>query len=186
MSVKYELVDYKKDINVREFVQGCVDVVRIQAFCYNCPHYGKIWSCPPFDFDIMSVWNRYSMLRLWGRKIIFDKHVTQQHLSPDALHSIITKTLSKEKVRMNNELMASERLCVGSLALNPGRCETCEYCAKALGKDCIYPTTLRYSIEALGGDVCIAMERYFNQKIQWSTADKLPEYLFLVGALLKE
>ena len=43
---------------------------------------------------------------------------------------------------------------------------------------------LRYSIEALGGDVEGCLQRYFHMPILWGWNGKAPEYLVLVGGLL--
>lgn len=46
------------------------------------------------------------------------------------------------------------------------------------------PEHLRYSIEALGGDVEGCLRRYFHMPILWGRDGKAPEYLVLVGGLL--
>lgn len=43
---------------------------------------------------------------------------------------------------------------------------------------------MRYSVDALGGDLSETMEQYFQRPIRWSRNGEVPEYLTLVGGLL--
>ena len=46
------------------------------------------------------------------------------------------------------------------------------------------PELLRYSVEALGGDVGGCLRHYFHLPIQWGRNGKAPDYFVLVGGLL--
>ena len=72
----------------------------------------------------------------------------------------------------------------GSLALFPGRCDWCPVCARIEGKPCRMPDRMRCSIEALGADCGGIMERFFGQKLQWASGNRLPEQMILLGRLL--
>ena len=44
---------------------------------------------------------------------------------------------------------------------------------------------MRYSIEALGGNVTKAVQLYYDDTILWTENGHLPEYFILLGGLLK-
>lgn len=60
----------------------------------------------------------------------------------------------------------------------------CEVCLRSSGQPRAHPEQLRYSIEALGGDVGEAAQRYFGKPLLWVHHGEAPEYLMLVGGLL--
>ena len=49
---------------------------------------------------------------------------------------------------------------------------------------CRFPAHLRYSIEALGGDVESCLQHYFHIPVLWGRNGTAPDYLVLVGGLL--
>ena len=65
-----------------------------------------------------------------------------------------------------------------------GTCDQCEVCEKEQGRPCGKPELLRYSIEALGGDVEGCLQHYFHMPVLWGRDGKAPEYFVLVGGLL--
>lgn len=73
----------------------------------------------------------------------------------------------------------------GSRALFAGTCELCENCDKEQGIPCGHPEIMRYSIEALGGNVAKAVQIYFDDTIHWAKDGRLPDYYILLGGLLK-
>ena len=52
------------------------------------------------------------------------------------------------------------------------------------GRPCRHPERLRYSIEALGGDVEGCLQHYFHVPVLWGRDGLAPEYLVLMGGLL--
>ena len=57
-------------------------------------------------------------------------------------------------------------------------------CTRDFNLACKMPFKMRYSIEALGGDVDKTIEDLFECKILYAQNGKLPEYLLFVGGLL--
>lgn len=55
---------------------------------------------------------------------------------------------------------------------------------KVQGHPCGRPELLRYSIEALGGDVEGCLQHYFHLPMLWGRDGKAPDYFALVGGLL--
>ena len=46
-----------------------IDIPKFGAMCAQCPNYGKIWTCPPYDFDPMEIWDRCEEAQLVALQI---------------------------------------------------------------------------------------------------------------------
>ena len=93
--------------------------------------------------------------------------------------------LAPAKRQMTDTLLTMEKDYPGSRALFAGTCEICEQCDKEKGISCRHPDLMRYSIEALGGNVAKAVQIYFDDTILWAENGHLPEYFILLGGLMK-
>lgn len=171
----YSVEKRETEASVKEFLAHCVDILKFLDFCKVCPSYDTRWSCPPFSFDPLSVWEKYQTIQLHAWILTPEGDCTTEQL----LYS-----LGEQKHKTVGELMALEAQNPGSWALVCGTCNLCETCQRSQGKPCIRPDELRYSIEALGGDVGETMSRYFDKPILWIENGKRPDYLMLVGGLL--
>ena len=198
--MKYEIRQYEAEAAVSEYVDRCVDIPYFLGLCRQCENYGKVWSCPPYDFDPLEYWGRYETLRVIGRKIIIPDELRERVLTPAEQEAIPASILWDEKARLNDVLWELEKEIPGSVLLSAGNCRECAprwfadttreerwgYCARAERKACRHPERVRYSIESIGGDVTKTVEYYLKQKIQWIRDGRLPEYFFLVAGLLQK
>ena len=163
-------------VPVGEYVKVCVDIPKFLGYCKECPNYGNRWSCPPFQKDPMTIWSQYETLRL--NAYILPSGPGQD--IPAALDNLKTA-----KDRMMAELLEQELVIPGSFALSAGTCILCgDNCTRPEGKHCRKPEQMRYSIEALGGDVSKTAELYLKKPMLWIKDSVLPDYLMLVGGLL--
>ena len=175
------------EIPVSQFLQTCVDVQRFAACCQACPGYGKTWTCQPFRFEPRELWENYDFLLLQSRKIPVPDALRETVFTPQALNVASTDFLFAEKRAMLLELLELEKQYPGSMALSGGSCDICPVgtCSRLNGQEpCRNPSMMRYSSEALGGDVGKALELYFDQQILWGTDGHMPEYYILLGGLL--
>ncbi len=181
----YEIEDKERDVELKGFIADCVDVERIKSYCKECPRYCKVWSCPEHDFDPFLYWKLFSGLRIYFRKLILPEELTCLSLSKEEQAKIIDAIFFKERKHFNDQLRALET--PESISLHVGHCDVCgkENCARRIGKPCRFPKKKRYSMESLGADVMIVSEKYFGEKLQWTTPDKLPEFFSLVGGILQ-
>ncbi len=170
----------ERTVPLEAFRRELVNVPLFLGYCQDCPNYGRYWSCPPYDFDPMEIWNRYEALILYARKVTFRK----DRLFPGERRAFEREELPRIKEAMARELLSREAARPGSLALFPGRCQWCERCARGEGKPCRSLSRMRYSIESLGGDCGGALERYFGERLQWASGNSLPERLIFLGGLL--
>lgn len=176
MAFAYHIRELTAEATVPEFVAQFVHVEKFLPACRQCPLYNTRWTCPPFDFDPMDVWGGYTGLRLYAR--ILDADGAGQPMD-DA-----TEALLREKRLYREKLRQWEQAAPGSQMLLAGTCDQCQVCEKSQGRPCHSPELLRYSIEALGGDVEGCLRHYFHMPVLWGRDGAAPDYLVLVGGLL--
>ncbi|WP_407420900.1 DUF2284 domain-containing protein [Methanobrevibacter sp.] len=169
------------DVSVDEFVDAYVDVEKFHGLCKDCENYGKNWNCPPFDFDVMDVWNSYEKLKIIAFKINFDDEELASDYSDRELDFIL-KRLERMKVKLMNEIYDLED--ENSCGLFLGKCSLCMKCTREFGMPCKMPFKMRYSIESLGGNVDKSIEDIFGFKILYAQKNRLPEYVIYVGGVL--
>ncbi len=161
---------------VSDYLAHCVDVPRFLDCCRQCPNYGTRWSCPPFDFDPMALWQRFQTLRLYARLL--------KPCGENRDGDVLIAALRREKPIFLTELLQLERGIPGSLALACGSCDACADCTRSGGEACRHPDRQRHSIESLGGDVSETAIRYFGRPLLWVQDGAAPDYLMMVGGLL--
>lgn len=178
------MVEIKKltaDVDVEEFIEKYVDIERFMGLCKDCENYGKNWNCPPFDFDVMDIWNSFNKLKIIAFKLDFSDEELNMEYSDKELEFIL-KRLERMKVRLMNDIYALED--ENSLGLFFGNCNLCMKCTREFGMPCKMPFKMRYSIESLGGNVDQLIEDVFGFKILYAKDNRLPEYLIFVGGVL--
>ena len=171
------------DVDVAEFVESYVDVEKFQGLCKDCEDYGKNWSCPPFEFEVMDVWNSYEKLKIIAFKIDFDEEELSREYDDRELDFIL-KRVERMKIKLMNEIYMLED--ENSYGLFLGKCNLCMKCTREFGMQCKMPFKMRYSIESLGGNVDQCIEDIFDFKILYAENNHLPEYIIFVGGLLYE
>ena len=171
----YTIKNAEAVTTVADYMTNCVDVPKFLACCQQCPSYKNNWSCPPFEFDVMKLWEEYKTLRLFARFLIPKEGCDGQTL---------IDSLWMEKEEFLAELLELEKATPGSMALSCGTCKACAVCARKNGKPCCQPVQMRHSIEALGGDVDETARRFFGKPLLWVKDGVAPDYLMLVGGLL--
>lgn len=181
----YKTTRYEAEVPVEEYVDKYVDVDTFLKACQACQNYDHVWSCPPYDFDVIEYWKKYKTFRLIATKIAFDQEALERTYEPDELQNILESVLPAEKQRLTDELLAAEKDFPGSISLSAGSCRRCKGgCSKPEGKPCRFPETMRYSIESLGGNVGMTIEKLMGLKLEWMEAGRLPHHFVLVCGLL--
>lgn len=174
--MEYTVKALEAEVETAEYRRSCVDVAKFLACCKACSSYGTVWSCPPYDFDPMEIWEKYRHLTLYARVLTPLPGVTYEGMMA---------SIWRERDKFFAFLMEKEGEVPGSLALSVGPCTLCENCRRLEGKPCIRPQKMRHSIESLGGDVAATVEKYFGFPLLWADKGALPAYFTLVGGLLR-
>ena len=176
----------QKELAVSAFVRDCVDVPRFAQCCSLCPNHGKLWSCPTFSFSPEKLWANYSTLLLRCQVIPVPEALQACTFSQQDINQLSRDLLKPHKQAMMQEMLMLEKQYPDSLALDAGSCDRCDSCTRPEGLPCRHPEHLRYSVEALGGDVCKALKLYFDKEILWGKDGHFPAYYILLGGLLKK
>ena len=176
----------EREVPLAEYRAQCVDVPKFLGYCAACPNYGGAWSCPPFDFDPQTVWDRYDRILLRAVKVPVPAELQKKVLSPQEINDESHALLAPIKHDLLSSLLEQERATPGSLALSAGRCQECPEgrCTKPAHQPCRQPGRMRHSIESLGGDVGKTLSLYLGQELLWGREGHLPEYYILLGGLL--
>lgn len=176
---------YEASIAVPEYLERFVDVPTFREACRACPNYNRIWSCPEYNFDVLQYWNRYRMLQLTAVKIVFDADVSAKAYSPQELQALLDRVLPVEKQKLSDQLSKREKQVPGSISLSAGSCTLCrDGCTKPQGVPCRFPDRMRYSIESLGGNVGLTIEKLMGIQLEWMEEGRLPHHFVLVSGLL--
>ena len=131
MACQYHIREMTVETSAEDFVTHFVHVEKFLPFCQQCSSYNTRWTCPPFDFDPMTIWQSYRGLRLYAR--ILQADVPEQPLDE------AVAALKQEKRLYRQELQRWERETPGSQMLLAGTCDQCETCEKVQGHPCGRP-----------------------------------------------
>ena len=101
MAFQYHIREMTVETSAEDFVTHFVHVEKFLPFCQQCGSYNTRWTCPPFDFDPMTIWQSYRGLRLYARILQVD--VPEQPLDE------AVAALKQEKRLYRQELQRWER-----------------------------------------------------------------------------
>ena len=179
---------FSKEIDVQDFIENCVDVAYFNECCSKCPNYGKTWSCPPYDFDPLDIWKQYKTFLISAKKVITPPELLEKTYTLDEIIRIGAELTMGAFNNVDDEMALLKEEFPGSRVIGGGKCMRCgaDNCARKFGKPCRFPDQMTYSIESLGGNVEIVLQRYFNEKIYWGADGHLAPSYIRVGGLLKK
>lgn len=183
---RYETKRLTARIGMEEFMAGgFIDPDRFLAFCRECPNYGRLWSCAPYDFDIKRYWQGFSVFTVIGIQIIPDPEIRSIIYNPEDAGTILALMRREEKKQLSEELFDMQDSHPGSVLLTAGSCDLCSTCTRPSGAPCVHPDRMRYSIESLGGNVEKTARELLGTELLWTRDGVLPAYTMLVGGLLE-
>lgn len=149
----YHTEIYIKPSTIEELKNNFLDIEKFEGFCKQCRNYGKLWSCPPYNFSIEKYVDRYKYVYIIGVKIVFDEDTLSSINTKEKISNYTTETLHFMKNKIMNEMLKLEKLYPNSTSLSAGGCNLCENCSKLKNVQCVHPDLMRYSLESLGFDV---------------------------------
>lgn len=166
------MTNFKKDYhNPKVFLE----------LCKKCKNFNNLWSCPPYNFNINNLIDKYSNVYLIATKINFSNR-TIDKIPHDKIKDFTYKTLADVRKEIGVGLLDIEKKHSDSISLYAGSCLICKECTRPQNIPCRYPDKMRYSLESLGFDVSKIANDLLNTPILWSS-NKLPEYFTLVSAV---
>lgn len=182
--MNYTIKKLEAQIDIPTYLEEYVDIPTFLECCRACPNYERTWSCPPYDFDVEAYWRRFARLKIFGTRLVFGKEETERAYTKEELDHILKETLGKEKERLSWEMEKREKEIPGSVALSAGSCSYCQSCTRPEGKACRQPERMRYSIEALGGNVGKTTSQLLGVELEWMEENRLPRHFTLINGLL--
>lgn len=180
----YHTEIYIKPSTIEELKNNFWDIEKFEGFCKQCRNYGKLWSCPPYNFSIEEYVDRYKYVYIVGVKIVFDEDTLSSINTKEKISSYTNKTLHFMKNKIMNEMLKLEKLYPNSTSLSAGGCNLCENCSKLKNVQCVHPDLMRYSLESLGFDVGGVSSKLLNFELKWATETRLPDYFSLIAGIM--
>ena len=89
----YHTEIYIKPSTIEELKNNFWDIEKFEGFCKQCRNYGKVWSCPPYDFSIEEYIDRYKYIYIVGVKIVFDEDTLSSINTKEKISNYTTETL---------------------------------------------------------------------------------------------
>lgn len=183
-----ELERSSLEIALSEYRKEYQNLAVFHAFCHRCPNYGQQWVCPPFDFDVNEILDRYSRVRLFGYKLILPDELTVRPLSKEMRKEIGSGCLTSVRSIIDPEIMDLEESMPGSRAFYAGSCHLCDPLKCTRISDpvmpCRFPDKARNSLENFGFDLGRTAEELLGTPLLWEKEGKLPPYFFFIAALM--
>lgn len=153
-------------------------------YCRACEHFCRIWTCPPYDFDVNIILENYKYTYIIGSRLYVRDMVkdNQDLLDKGELAGITNEIYMSARRALDRKLEALEDMGEDLCILLAGRCLLCSRCTREKGLPCIHRDRARYSLESLGFNVADMCQEVLGEKILWAK-ESLPEYLTLVSAV---
>lgn len=167
------LTDYCRDYrDEKQFIE----------YCKECPRYGHLWCCPPFDFDTTAKIAPYRYVYIIGIRTAVDPRLIEMVKDPVTIGEMAEFLTKDFRRRMDDIILGLEKAVPDSLSFYAGRCYLCDYCTRLAGKPCRHPQQMRSSLESYGFDVAKTTEDLLGFKLEWDN-DRLPEHISFIAAL---
>ena len=168
------------------YEQSYRDKARFLQCCQACHRYGLTYACPPFPDDDAIAFPDGATMLIVGSRLIPDS--ATRELATDVqrrdgiMHALLDTALPVIE-RLHRQW---ENECPDSRAFLFSTCRLChpQSCTRPEGKPCRHPEKVRPSLEALGFNLARTADELFKMPLQWSSDERLPDYLTLITAQL--
>jgi predicted metal-binding protein len=153
--------------------------------CKECKNYNTKWSCPPYTFDTTAKIAPYKNTYIIGTKIAFTNELLNSTIAVPEKNAILMDAIKQVRKKLDAFMLEQEQKYSGFVFF-AGSCRKCEPtdCTRQSGTPCRYLGKIRPSLEAYGFDIGKTTANLLGLELKWGTAQNIPEYLVLVGALL--
>ena len=166
------------------YVRRYRDVPRFLGYCQQCENYGRVWSCPPFDFDVETLTDGYCQVAVWGTTITFDQVARETCVTLELSRQTASEAIEAAWQVLLPFLYRLEAEHSGARIFT-GRCRQCRpvLCSRVEGRPCRKPQLMRHSLEAVGFDLSATVRDLLGIDLEWSRDGQLPSRITLVTAL---
>ena len=184
MQAKIAFTNYIEERTLEEIKAYHQPEVFIE-YCKACKYYNKIWTCPPYDFDIVKMLEDYKYVYIIGSKLNTDDLGTSYNILPGNrdMEYVIGEIHKTARRVLDGKLTALGKGKENLRILSAGRCLICNSCTREKQLPCIHRDEAHYSLESLGFNVAAICEDIIGEKLLWAK-ESLPEYFIFVSAIL--
>ena len=183
--MKYTVTQQEATMCAPEFISRYRDVQRFLVLCSECNNYKKMWCCPDFSFDAASITDGYKTVTVLGTTVEFDEITITEGKEPEKAKVIAEEAIDEVMRTLLPQMYALESRVPGSRCFT-FRCMLCpEGCTRSTGMPCRHPGKMRYSLEAVGFDVCAVAHDMLGIDLEWSSDGSLPSRITLVTAVFR-
>lgn len=181
--MNYNVSSKEVSVDAREFVSRYRDVERIGLLCRQCPSFGRMWCCPPYDFDPCTLTDGFKTVQLMATTIEFDEETRAECKTPEHSSRVCHDAMCQVWKTILPRLYEMEREKPGSRCFS-FRCSLCpEGCTRSEGKPCRHPDLMRHSLESVGFDIVAMAHDQLDIDLEWSADGSLPQRVTIVTAL---
>ncbi len=167
----FQITNNYATLKLSDYIREFHDLDKYLGFCKVCKNYGKVWTCPNYDFEVSELLSHYEYIHFVGSKVVSDI-------------SDVYELIPLVRKYLDAELLEIESKAEDSRALFAGSCIVCETCARISNQPCRSPHLARYSLESIGFDVVGTASKILNTDIIWEKDGITPPYRFMVSAVL--
>lgn len=183
MDISYEIQLLEAEITVGELLKDYYNKEYFETLCRKCPNYGRLWSCPPYDFSPIEYLQGYERLTVLGMKLLLPESLRRETLLKEDVAEVTEAIMREAKEQRDAQLLRTEKSQAHCRMLSSGGCRLCSRCARESGMPCRQKGRMRYSLESLGCDVTRLAKDKLSLELLWA-GERLPEYFVLVNGLL--
>lgn len=180
--IDYEVKHFKKTLTTKEFFEKFYNFELVQGFCKECPRYDTNYSCSPVDIDIKNFVLEYDFIDIHVTQLFFEPKDYEKEYNPDELKELLYNTFFKEKQKIVNKVLESEKDYSKAESLT-GPCNHCAENCKELFSKCKHPEIRRYSLASIGMDSRKILKNLFDIELLLING-VLPKYLNNVTSIL--
>ena len=179
----YTIERFEKDVPLDEIKRNYINFEHTEKLCRMCRCHTSNWTCPPFNQDQISIWEKYDNIKLILLKFNFTSNALQKVFEDEKIMEYSFDLHHGEKTLIEPYLKSLEEELDGCY-LTCGPCVNCKECQRLNGKSCVMPDKRKYAMEALGADIIGISKDYFGINLQWIHENKLPEYIIMMVSVL--
>lgn len=186
MEVEIPFVHHIEERTIEEIKPYLQPEVFIE-YCKACKYYNKIWTCPPYDFDITKMLENYKYVCIIGSKLYikdlgvnFNEFLNKKELEhvTSEIHKAARRVLDEKLEIIGKD---KKHVCI----LSAGRCLICNSCTRGKQLPCVHEEKAHFSLESLGFNVSAICEDILGDKMLWAK-ESLPEYFIFVSAVFSQ
>lgn len=164
--MKSEPTIIELELELSQYIKEYRHSERVLGYCKECPNYGLLASCPPFNYNIEERLSQWSKITLYGLK-----HQLEEGESAEQSYRELREWFDQWLLKLESKERGSGALFAGSSTKRGGEQNLQEE---------------RPSLEAYGFDLVQSSSQLLGVEILWPKEGEPLPYLMLIGAVCRK